>query len=364
MSFKCGIVGLPNVGKSTLFNALTNSNKAQAANFPFCTIDPNIGVVPVPDERLNNLAKISKSKKIISTTISFVDIAGLVKGASKGEGLGNKFLSNIRETDAIVQVLRCFENSDITHVDGKINPISDLEVINMELILSDLSVVEKNLIRLEKLSRSGNKEILKEIEALELVRDNLNSEKLIKDMQDLKNILSILGKYNFLTTKPQFLILNVSDDDIDGNIHSNEVVNYAKEKNLSVITLSANIEYEISLMTDVEKNEYMEIYNLENTGLERVAQTGYEILNLQTFFTSGEKETRAWTIERDSKAPDAAGKIHTDFKKGFIRAEVISFSDYIKDGGSLAAKNSGKMRLEGKDYIMQEGDVVVFRYNI
>jgi len=363
MGFKCGIVGLPNVGKSTIFNALTN-NQVAAENYPFCTIDPNVGVVEVLDSRLQELEKIDNPKQVVPASIEFVDIAGLVKGASKGEGLGNKFLSNIRETDAIVQVLRCFENSDITHVDGKINPISDLEVINMELILSDLSVVEKNLIRLEKLSRSGNKEILKEIEALELVRDNLNSEKLIKDMQDLKNILSILGKYNFLTTKPQFLILNVSDDDIDGNIHSNEVVNYAKEKNLSVITLSANIEYEISLMTDVEKNEYMEIYNLENTGLEKVAQTGYEILNLQTFFTSGEKETRAWTIERDSKAPDAAGKIHTDFKKGFIRAEVISFSDYIKDGGSLAAKNSGKMRLEGKDYIMQEGDVVVFRYNI
>ena len=363
MGFKCGIVGLPNVGKSTIFNALTN-NQVAAENYPFCTIDPNVGVVEVLDSRLQELEKIDNPKQVVPASIEFVDIAGLVKGASKGEGLGNKFLSNIRETDAIVQVLRCFENSDITHVDGKINPISDLEVINMELILSDLSVVEKNLIRLEKLSRSGNKEVLKEIEALELVRDNLNSEKLIKDMQDLKNILSILGKYNFLTTKPQFLILNVSDDDIDGNIHSNEVVNYAKEKNLSVITLSANIEYEISLMTDVEKNEYMEIYNLENTGLEKVAQTGYEILNLQTFFTSGEKETRAWTIERDSKAPDAAGKIHTDFKKGFIRAEVISFSDYIKDGGSLAAKNSGKMRLEGKDYIMQEGDVVVFRYNI
>ena len=363
MGFKCGIVGLPNVGKSTIFNALTN-NQVAAENYPFCTIDPNVGVVEVLDSRLQELEKIDNPKQVVPASIEFVDIAGLVKGASKGEGLGNKFLSNIRETDAIVQVLRCFENSDITHVDGKINPISDLEVINMELILSDLSVVEKNLIRLEKLSRSGSKEVLKEIEALELVRDNLNSEKLIKDMQDLKNILSILGKYNFLTTKPQFLILNVSDDDIDGNIHSNEVVNYAKEKNLSVITLSANIEYEISLMTDVEKNEYMEIYNLENTGLEKVAQTGYEILNLQTFFTSGEKETRAWTIERDSKAPDAAGKIHTDFKKGFIRAEVISFSDYIKDGGSLAAKNSGKMRLEGKDYIMQEGDVVVFRYNI
>ena len=363
MGFKCGIVGLPNVGKSTIFNALTN-NQVAAENYPFCTIDPNVGVVEVLDSRLQELEKIDNPKQVVPASIEFVDIAGLVKGASKGEGLGNKFLSNIRETDAIVQVLRCFENSDITHVDGKINPISDLEVINMELILSDLSVVEKNLIRLEKLSRSGNKEVLKEIEALELVRDNLNSEKLIKDMQDLKNILSILGKYNFLTTKPQFLILNVSDDDIDGNIHSNEVVNYAKEKNLSVITLSANIEYEISLMTDVEKNEYMEIYNLENTGLEKVAQTGYEILNLQTFFTSGEKETRAWTIERYSKAPDAAGKIHTDFKKGFIRAEVISFSDYIKDGGSLAAKNSGKMRLEGKDYIMQEGDVVVFRYNI
>ncbi|MEC7885971.1 MAG: redox-regulated ATPase YchF [Pseudomonadota bacterium] len=363
MGFKCGIVGLPNVGKSTIFNALTN-NQVAAENYPFCTIDPNVGVVEVLDSRLQELEKIDNPKQVVPASIEFVDIAGLVKGASKGEGLGNKFLSNIRETDAIVQVLRCFENSDITHVDGKINPISDLEVINMELILSDLSVVEKNLIRLEKLSRSGNKEVLKEIEALELVRDNLNSEKLIKDMQDLKNILSILGKYNFLTTKPQFLILNVSDDDIDGNFHSNEVVNYAKEKNLSVITLSANIEYEISLMTDVEKNEYMEIYNLENTGLEKVAQTGYEILNLQTFFTSGEKETRAWTIERDSKAPDAAGKIHTDFKKGFIRAEVISFSDYIKDGGSLAAKNSGKMRLEGKDYIMQEGDVVVFRYNI
>ena len=361
MGFKCGIVGLPNVGKSTLFNALTK-NQVAAENYPFCTIDPNIGVVEVNDQRLQKLAEIDNPKKIIPAVIEFVDIAGLVAGASEGEGLGNKFLANIRETDAIAHVIRCFENNDITHVSGKVDPISDIQTINTELLLSDLAIAEKSLVRLKKLSKTGNKLVTLEIDILEEIVKELNQGNFLQEIYNKNK--EILKQYNFLTSKPFFLILNVSEDEIEGNDHTKQVIDYCNSNNISFIIISANVEYEISMMSEDEKQEYFELYNLEESGIDRVAKHGYDILNLGTFFTSGPTETKAWTIKKNVLAPEAAGKIHTDFQKGFIRAEVIAFDDYINFNGSINAKNAGKMRLEGKEYQISEGDIIVFRYNV
>ena len=356
MSFKCGIVGLPNVGKSTLFNALTNSNKAQAENFPFCTIDPNIGIVAVPDYRLDNLAKISKSKKIINTTISFVDIAGLVKGASKGEGLGNKFLSHIREVDSIIHMIRCFDSTDIQNVNPNVDPIRDLEIIETEMMLADIESIQK---RLEK---NNKKNIDKEnIEILEKALDCINNSKdisVLNSQFDKKK----LNQSGLLSIKPKIFVCNVDEKSITkGNNYTKDFVNkYGSENTLIV---SADIENQINELQDTEKENYMEMIGLKSTGLDMLIQKGYKILELETFFTSGPEETRAWTIQKNCTAPKAAGEIHTDFEKGFIRAETISYHDFVNNDGWVNSKNNGKMRLEGKDYIVQDGDILNFRFN-
>ena len=356
MSFKCGIVGLPNVGKSTLFNALTNSCKAQAANFPFCTIDPNIGVVPVPDSRLENLAKISKSKKIINTTISFVDIAGLVKGASKGEGLGNKFLSHIREVDAIIHMIRCFDSEDIQNVNPTVDPIRDIEIIETEMMLADLESIQK---RLEK----NNKKNIDE-EQLKILEASLNYINNDKDISNLKIEFNKkqLNQSGLLSLKPKIFVCNVDEKSIkDGNNYTKTFIEkFGKEKTLIV---SADIENQINGLELDEKKNYMEMIGLKKTGLDMLIQKGYEILELDTYFTSGSEETRAWTIEKNCTAPKAAGEIHTDFEKGFIRAETISYDDFINNDGWVNSKMNGKMRLEGKDYIVKDGDVLNFRFN-
>ncbi len=356
MSFKCGIVGLPNVGKSTLFNALTNSNKAQAENFPFCTIDPNIGIVAVPDYRLDNLAKISKSKKIINTTISFVDIAGLVKGASKGEGLGNKFLSHIREVDSIIHMIRCFDSTDIQNVNPNVDPVRDLEIIETEMMLADIESIQK---RLEK---NNKKNIDKEnIEILERALDCINNDKDIS-LLNLQFDKKKLNQSGLLSLKPKIFVCNVDEQSItQGNNYTKDFV--SKYGNENTLIVSADIENQINELQDTEKENYMEMIGLENTGLDMLIQKGYKILELETFFTSGPEETRAWTIQKNCTAPKAAGEIHTDFEKGFIRAETISYNDFINNDGWVNSKNNGKMRLEGKDYIVQDGDILNFRFN-
>ncbi len=356
MSFKCGIVGLPNVGKSTLFNALTNSNKAQAANFPFCTIDPNIGVVSVPDHRLENLAKISKSKKIIPTTISFVDIAGLVKGASKGEGLGNKFLSHIREVDAVIHMIRCFDSDDIQNVNPTVDPVRDLEIIETEMKLADLESIQK---RLEK----NNKKNIDE----DQVKILQNSLDLINNDQDLTILKSEFSKKQLnlsglLSLKPKIFVCNVDEKSIqNGNDYTKLFVEKFGLENTLIV--SADIENQINELNNDERKNYMEMIGLKDTGLDMLIQKGYKILELDTFFTSGPEETRAWTIEKNCLAPKAAGEIHTDFEKGFIRAETISYNDFVENNGWVNSKTNGKMRLEGKDYIVKDGDVLNFRFN-
>ena len=356
MSFKCGIVGLPNVGKSTLFNALTNSNKAQAANFPFCTIDPNIGIVNVPDLRLENLAKISKSKKIIPTTISFVDIAGLVKGASKGEGLGNKFLSHIREVDAVIHMIRCFDSSDIQNVNPTVDPVRDLEIIETEMKLADLESIQK---RLEK----NNKKNIDE-DQVKILQSSLD---LINNDQDLTILKSKFSKKQLnlsglLSLKPKIFVCNVDEKSVqNGNNYTKSFVEKFGLENALIV--SADIENQINELNSDEKKNYMEMIGLKDTGLDMLIQKGYKILELDTFFTSGPEETRAWTIQKSCLAPKAAGEIHTDFEKGFIRAETISYNDFVENDGWVNSKTNGKMRLEGKDYIVKDGDVLNFRFN-
>ena len=356
MSFKCGIVGLPNVGKSTLFNALTNSNKAQAANFPFCTIDPNIGVVSVPDYRLENLAKISKSKKIIPTTISFVDIAGLVKGASKGEGLGNKFLSHIREVDAVIHMIRCFDSDDIQNVNPTVDPVRDLEIIETEMKLADLESIQK---RLEK----NNKKNIDE-DQIKILQSSLD---LINNDQDLISLKSEFSKKQLnlsglLSLKPKIFVCNVDEKSVqNGNGYTKSFLEKFGLENTLIV--SADIENQINELNSDERKNYMEMIGLKDTGLNMLIQKGYKILELDTFFTSGPEETRAWTIQKNCLAPKAAGEIHTDFEKGFIRAETISYNDFVNNDGWVNSKTNGKMRLEGKDYIVKDGDVLNFRFN-
>ena len=356
MGFKCGIVGLPNVGKSTLFNALTNSSKAQAANFPFCTIDPNIGIVPVPDIRLEKLAKISKSKKIINTTISFVDIAGLVKGASKGEGLGNKFLSHIREVDAIIHLIRCFDSDDIQNVNPSVDPIRDLEIIETEMMLSDLESIHKRLEKSKKKNLDNEEQKI-----LEIVLDYINNGKNISELR--KNFKKKqLNKIGLLCVKPKIFVCNVDEKSIkQHNNYTKQFIEKFGDQNTLVI--SADIENQINELDIIEKKNYMKMIGLEETGLNSLIQKGYEILELDTFFTSGPEETRAWTIEKNSLAPNAAGEIHTDFEKGFIKAETISYEDFLENQGWQNSRAVGKLRLEGKDYIVKDGDVLNFRFN-
>ena len=356
MSFKCGIVGLPNVGKSTLFNALTNSNKAQAANFPFCTIDPNIGVVSVPDYRLENLAKISKSKKIIPTTISFVDIAGLVKGASKGEGLGNKFLSHIREVDAVIHMIRCFDSSDIQNVNPTVDPVRDLEIIETEMKLADLESIQK---RLEKNNKKNIDE--DQIKILQSCLDLINND---QDLTSLKSEFTKkqLNLSGLLSLKPKIFVCNVDEKSVqNGNGYTKSFLEKFGLENTLIV--SADIENQINELDSEERKNYMEMIGLKDTGLDMLIQKGYKILELDTFFTSGPEETRAWTIQKNCLAPKAAGEIHTDFEKGFIRAETISYNDFIENDGWVNSKTNGKMRLEGKDYIVKDGDVLNFRFN-
>ena len=357
MGFKCGIVGLPNVGKSTLFNALTNSNKAQAENFPFCTIDPNIGVVPVQDKRLDKLVSISNSIKKIYTTISFVDIAGLVKGASKGEGLGNKFLSHIREVDAIIHMIRCFDSDDIQNVNPNVDPTRDLEIIETEMKLADLDSIEK---RLDKKNRKNVEE--KVLKILEKARELINNDKdmrILKDEHEKKD----LKQCALLSTKPKLYICNVDEQSIEkGNEYSEKFIIKYGENNTLII--SAEIENQINqLGNESEKENYMKMIKMKETGLNNLIKKGYDLLSLVTFFTSGPEESRAWTVTKNCTAPKAAGEIHTDFEKGFIRAETVSYKDFVENGGWLKSKESGKMRLEGKDYIVNDGDVLNFRFN-
>ena len=356
MSFKCGIVGLPNVGKSTLFNALTNSNKAQAANFPFCTIDPNIGVVSVPDYRLENLAKISKSKKIIPTTISFVDIAGLVKGASKGEGLGNKFLSHIREVDAVIHMIRCFDSSDIQNVNPTVDPVRDLEIIETEMKLADLESIQR---RLEKNNKKNIDE--DQIKILQSCLDLINND---QDLTSLKSEFTKkqLNLSGLLSLKPKIFVCNVDEKSVqNGNGYTKSFLEKFGLENTLIV--SADIENQINELDSEERKNYMEMIGLKDTGLDMLIQKGYKILELDTFFTSGPEETRAWTIQKNCLAPKAAGEIHTDFEKGFIRAETISYNDFVENDGWVNSKTNGKMRLEGKDYIVKDGDVLNFRFN-
>jgi GTP-binding protein YchF len=365
MGFKAGIVGLPNVGKSTLFNALTRTAAAQAANYPFCTIEPNVGDVAMPEPRLDVLAKIAGSKEIIPTRMNFVDIAGLVKGASQGEGLGNQFLSNIRECDAIAYVLRCFEDDDITHVSNRIDPLADFEVVETELMLADMDSLEKRKTGVEKKAKGGDKEAIQTLTLIKLALEQLEAGKPARNARVAAEDAKAWKMLQLLTSKPVFYICNVDEASAaTGNTFSDAVLEHASKEGSAAVVISARIESEVAILSDEEQKEFLDALGLEEPGLNRVIRAGYELLGLQTYFTVGPKEARAWTIRKGAKAPEAAGVIHGDFEKGFIKAETIAYADYVKYNGETGAKEAGKARQEGKEYVVQDGDVMHFRFNV
>jgi len=363
MAIKCGIVGLPNVGKSTLFNALTRAQIA-AENYPFCTIDPNVGVVPVPDPRLDSLASIVKPERVLPATVEFVDIAGLVAGASKGEGLGNKFLSHIRETDAIAHVVRCFEDDDVVHVAGRIKPLDDISIINTELALADLDTIERGLLRAEKASKAGDKDAIRLRDLLKRLRDHLDAGQPARSMSLDSDERRLLHDLHLITLKPLMYVANVAENGFENNPHLDAVSALAADEGAEVVAVCASIEAEIAQLEEADRADFLKDLGLEEPGLNRVIRAGYALLGLQTYFTAGVKEVRAWTVRVGATAPQAAAVIHTDFEKGFIRAEVIAYEDFIRHKGEQGAKEAGRMRLEGKEYIVQEGDVMHFRFNV
>jgi GTP-binding protein YchF len=364
MGFNCGIVGLPNVGKSTIFNALTSAG-AQASNYPFTTIDPNVGMVDMPDERLDKIAEIYKPKKVTPTTMEFVDIAGLVKGAAQGEGLGNKFLANIREMDAIAHVVRCFDDPNVVHVAGKVDPMTDIEVIEAELMLADLDAIEKRLFKAEKLVKTGDKKALEEVEFMKRLKDMLSRGEPVRRATHSEDEVTWLTGYNLLSAKPVLYVANVAEDMLDKpNPHVNAVRKIAAEEGAKVVVISGQVEGEIAQLPKEERKEYLAGMGLKESGLDRMIRAGYDLLGLITYFTAGEKEVRAWTITRGTKAPQAAGKIHTDFEKGFIRAEVFHYDDLMRLKTPQAVKEAGLLRSEGKDYVVKDGDIMLFRFNV